>query len=346
MKIDARGIDKFLRAPPAGLRAALVFGPDEGLVRERAEALARTVCPDLRDPFRVADLGAQALADDPARLADEAAAIAMTGGQRVVRVRGFAGLHAATSAKLGRLLAEFIDDPPGDALVVIEAGELDGRSALRKAFDAAGNAAAIACYADEGEALAKLVRAALAAEKVRAGDETVDWLVARFGGDRGVIRSELAKLALYVGAGNEATLDDARAVVGDVGEPELDATIRAAAEGEAATLAAALARLADAGTSPIMTLRAAQRHFARLRAAAEFVDEGLDPRAALGRLRPPVFWKEQDSMLRQLRRWPVRRARQAAAILLDAEIAAKSGGGVPADLVVERALFRVAAAAR
>src|SRR5262245_42512192 len=97
MKLDARGFERLAKAADPKLRAILVHGPDEGLVRERGEALARAVCPDLRDPFRVADLGAQTLADDPARLADEAAAIAMTGGRRVVRVRGFAGLHPATS---------------------------------------------------------------------------------------------------------------------------------------------------------------------------------------------------------------------------------------------------------
>ena len=76
------------RQPPKKLTAALVFGPDQGLVRERADALAKTVVPDLNDPFRVAEIEKRRAGTDPARLFDEAAAISMIGGRRVVRVRG------------------------------------------------------------------------------------------------------------------------------------------------------------------------------------------------------------------------------------------------------------------
>ena len=87
MKLAAARVAAFLRRPDPEIRAVLFYGPDAGLVRERADAVARTVCPDLRDPFRVAELTAAALAADPARLADEAAQISLMGGRRVVRVR-------------------------------------------------------------------------------------------------------------------------------------------------------------------------------------------------------------------------------------------------------------------
>ena len=79
--------ESFLRAPDFGLLAVLVYGPDSGLVRERALDLAKGVVPDLTDPFRAVEITADALTGDSARLADEVAAIAMTGGRRVVIVR-------------------------------------------------------------------------------------------------------------------------------------------------------------------------------------------------------------------------------------------------------------------
>src|ERR1700761_7238023 len=84
----SRDADRFSAAPPRTLRAALVYGPDSGLVQERAEKLMKSVVPDLADPFNVSDLSETVLESDPARLADEAAAISMMGGRRVVRVRG------------------------------------------------------------------------------------------------------------------------------------------------------------------------------------------------------------------------------------------------------------------
>jgi DNA polymerase-3 subunit delta len=139
VKLAPSRISAFLQRPDPGIRAALLYGPDEGLVRERAGIAARTICPDLNDPFRVADLSAATLAADPARLADETAQLSLTGGRRVVRVRG-------AGDPLTKLFAEFLRSSPGDAFVVVEAGELPSRSTLRRAFEAARMAVAIGCY--------------------------------------------------------------------------------------------------------------------------------------------------------------------------------------------------------
>jgi DNA polymerase-3 subunit delta len=87
MKISPDRADAFAARPDPKARAVLVYGPDEGLVRERVQTLMKTVVEDLNDPFRVADLAQSAVKSDPALLADEAAAMALTGGRRVVRLR-------------------------------------------------------------------------------------------------------------------------------------------------------------------------------------------------------------------------------------------------------------------
>ena len=117
MRLAPSRIAAFLQRPDPEIRAVLLYGPDEGLVRERAAAIARSVCADLKDPFRVADLTAAVLAADPARLADEAAQLSLTGGRRVVRVRG-------AGDGLAKLFAEFLGGTPGEAFVAVEAGEL------------------------------------------------------------------------------------------------------------------------------------------------------------------------------------------------------------------------------
>src|SRR5260370_6491158 len=131
VKLPAGRVEGFLRRPDPETRAVLLYGPDTGLARERADALARSICPDLRDPFRVADLAASALAGDPARLADEAAQIGLMGGRRVVRVREAGGALASLFA---RVLPDAVGAPGGgDTPVLVEAGDLPARSALRPA---------------------------------------------------------------------------------------------------------------------------------------------------------------------------------------------------------------------
>ena len=127
MKLQARAIDGFLRSPDPKIRAVLLYGPDTGLVRDRAMALGRTVVADLSDPFRVTEMLGRAVADDPARLADEAAALSFTGGRRLIRVR------EAEDNVTAAFTAFLADRTPGDSLVIVESGDLGNRSKLRTA---------------------------------------------------------------------------------------------------------------------------------------------------------------------------------------------------------------------
>ncbi len=335
MKLDARSTARFLKSPDAAVRAVLVYGPDTGLVKERGEILARTVVDDLHDPFRVADLLGDTIADDPARLADEAAAIAMTGGRRVVRVRD-AGNETAVAFE------SFLSHPMGDALIVIEAGELDGRSALRKLFEKAENAAAIACYRDEGADLAGVVRETLQRSSVKVADDALAWLVEHLGGDRLVTRNELDKLALYVGAGKTVTIDDARALVGDSADIGFDDLANATAAGDLAELERARSRLDGEGIPAIAQLRAVQRHFTRLHLCAGMIAAGRDEKGAMMALRPPVFWKEEAAFRGQLKRWRGRALSAALARLVDAEIRCKSPGA-PTELIAAHCFMTLAA---
>jgi len=87
VKIEPRQAEAFLRKPDPKIRAVVVYGNDDGLVAERGTQLAKTVCEDLKDPFRVVDIAGEALKGDPARLADEFGAMSLMGGRRVIRVR-------------------------------------------------------------------------------------------------------------------------------------------------------------------------------------------------------------------------------------------------------------------
>ena len=52
----AADVDRFIARPDPARPVVLVFGPDAGLVRERAETLVRTAIDDPKDPFQLARL--------------------------------------------------------------------------------------------------------------------------------------------------------------------------------------------------------------------------------------------------------------------------------------------------
>ncbi len=338
MKLKPQNIRTFLSSPPDQVRAVLVYGPDGGLVRERAHILSATVVDDLGDPFRVAQLSAADLKADPARLYDEAAAVSMIGGRRLVRVR-------ADGETIPPSPFEYLLDAPGiDALVVVEAGDLPPRAPMRKLFEAADNAAALPCYADDAGTLDDVIRDTLTAGGLSISRDAARYLADHLGGDRMVTRSELEKIVLYKGGSGEVRLADAEACVGDNASLSTDTAVLAAAEGDFATLDRALTRLHQEGVSPITALRAAQRHLQRLHLAAALVDAGQSPDQAVGALRPPPFFKVRPRMTHQLRVWSRKRLGRALDMLFESEASCKRTG-MPAEAICGRALYRVATAA-
>jgi len=337
MKIQPARAEAFIAKPDPAIRAVLFYGPDAGLVRERAAALARTVVPDLRDPFRVAEETGAAVRADPAWVADEAAAISFGGGRRVVRIRSAGDAEAS-------VFEAFLQDAPGDALVVVEAGELTARSALRKLFEGARNAAAIACFVEEGDQLESFIARTLAGHGVKIAPDALEDLASRLGGDRMLTRNEVDKLALYVGKGGTASLDDVAASVGDSAELSLQDVAFATASGDVSRLLHAVDRAYAASESPIRLLRAAADHFRRLHMTAARIAIGQSPQQATDALRPKVFWKQTAEFEAQARRWPEPWLAAALDRLVQAEIDCKTTG-MPDRALCARVLLEITRAA-
>jgi DNA polymerase-3 subunit delta len=329
MKLTAAQVERFLRAPDPRARAILVYGPDEGLVRERVERLIAGALDDPADPFRLSELGLDAVRSEPARLADEARALTFTGGRRVVRLRQ--ATDQATAACRLLLAAQAVD-----ALVVIDAGDLGASSSLRRLIEQAANAAAIPCYRDQGRELGAQIDRLLAEHGLAAAPDARAYLMEHLGADRGVTRSELAKLALYVdeaGAeGGRIDLDLAARVIGDSAALGLDDLMDAVATGERAQAARCLDRLLGEGQAPVRIVRSLANHFARLQRFALLVERGEAAERVIEQARPPVHFRRKAAVGAALRRWPAGPAGSALARLLEAELACKRTGS-PAELL-------------
>jgi DNA polymerase III subunit delta len=338
MIVKSHEADRYVANPPKGLTVALVYGPDAGLVQERAEKLLKSVVPDLTDAFNAADLSEATLLADSARLADEVAAISMMGGRRVVRVRG-------AGNDLAELFESFLDDPKGDALLVIEAGDLAKTSALRKLFDGHKTAAALQCYPDSLRDLGDVVRDALRSEGLSIAPDALEEAVSRLGSDRGVTRREIEKLLLYMHGQKQVALEDVRAVMGDEAEARSESACDAAAGGDLAKLDRELERLWASDTQPAQVIRSAMGHFQKLVQARESTARGESLDMVMKRLRPPVHFSRSNAFKAQAQRWNTDKLGEALDMLLDAEVLTRTTG-VPSEAVCGRALMNIAAMAK
>lgn len=341
MKIEPRQAEAFLKKPDPKIRAVVIYGNDDGLIAERATQLARTVCEDLKDPFRVIDIAGDALKHDPARLADEFSAMSLMGGRRVVRVRP-AGEESAEA------LENLVAAPAGDALIVLEGGSLTPRSALRTLAETEPTLAAMPCYMDSAEALEGLVESSARAQGLNVDADALDWIVERLGGDRGQTRSEIDKLLLYK-AGDDSktvTIDDAMAVLGDTASIGIDNVIAATFDGEMAALDRALDRVFAEGGNPVQLVRSLQRHADQLHLVSGHAARGGNLEGAMFKARGlPRGGPVRQRFERHLRGWPLARLSAALTRILEAEMECKSTG-LPDEAIARRLCLGLASAAR
>src|SRR5471032_1700996 len=340
VKIEPRQVEAFLKKPDPKVRAVVIYGNDDGLVAERAMQLAKSICADLQDPFRVIDIAGDTLKHDPARLADEFSAMSLMGGRRVIRVRP-AGEESVTA------LENLVAATAGDALIVIEGGNLTPRSGLRVLAETESCLAAMPCYMDSAEALEGLVESSARAQGLNVDADALDWIVERLGGDRGQTRSEIDKLLLYK-AGDDAktiTLDDAMAVLGDTAAIGIDNVVAATCSGQLVALDRALDRVFAEGGNPVQLVRSLQRHVDQLHLVSAHARGGNFEGAMFKARGLARGGPMRQRFERHLHSWPLPRLSQALSRILDAEIDCKKTG-LPDEAIARRLCLALAQAAR
>jgi DNA polymerase-3 subunit delta len=285
-------------ARPGDQAVVLIYGPDRGLVSERALAFARGTGLKLDDPFSVVRLEAAEAERDAGRLLDEARTIPMFAARRLLWVRN-AGSQKSLAEEVKALLA----DPPRDATVLVEAGELRKTATLRTAVEASAAGMALPCYADEARDIDAVIDRELSKSGMRIAEDARHLLRRSLGGDRLASRGEIEKLALYAHGRNEIVAGDVKALTGDVSGLSLDDTVDLMLDGRIEEFDAAFTRNALAGSQAFLVLAAAIRHLQMLHVLRSGMS-GRSASAVVGGARPPIFNARRRTAERVLETWP------------------------------------------
>ncbi|MEM9579602.1 MAG: DNA polymerase III subunit delta [Pseudomonadota bacterium] len=340
MKLGPRDAAGYFAKPDTGKTGVLIYGPDAmRIALKRQELIAALIGPQGEEEMRLARIAAADLRKDPAMLGDAIKAQGFFPGPRVTFVED------ATDTLAKTITAALEDWQPGDAQVIVTAGQLNARSALRKLFEGHANAFAVGIYDDPPS------RAEIEAELARAGitapdRDVMDDLTALSRAlDPGDFRQTLEKIALYK-LGDPAPLnsEDVANCAPTSTEADLDDIIHIVAEARHGEIGPVMRKLQAQGVQPVALCIAALRHFKTLYYAAS------DPGGAaqgIGKLRPPVFGPRRDRLLRQAQGWGAHNLDAALSLLVETDLKLRSASQhAPAMALVERSLIRLAMMAR
>lgn len=265
--IKAHEADRALAAPDPSIRLFLFYGPDQGLIGERAQSMARSSVSDPADPFQLVRLDGTTLSADPMRLVDEANTIGLFGGKRAILVSSAAKCPVSA-------IEPVLSVPPIDAIVVLEAGDLARTSALRIAVERSRHGMAVPCYADETRGLDAVIDLVLRDYEMSIDRDARQLLSARIGIDRRVSQREIEKVATYAGQKSRIELSDVDAIVGDASARDIDDITDGVFSGSVAGVDLAFRRLCRAGEDPGVLLGLLSRHAQVLLSARLNIDAG------------------------------------------------------------------------
>lgn len=334
--VKTSDVESFLARPDPARPVVLVYGPDAGLVSERAQTLVKAAVDDVTDPFSLVRLEGEDLTGEPSRLAEEAQTIPLFGGKRAVWVKaGSRNIAAAVEAALGLDRLE--------CRIVIEAGDLRRNAPLRSLCERAKNAAALPCYSDSERDLARLIDSEMREAGLTLKPDARAMLIPLLGGDRAASRSEIRKLVLYAHGQGDVGVDDIAAVVTDASALVLDELVDAAFAGRAAELETLYGKAQAAGSAVGSILFAAQRQLAQLHRWRLAIEDGAP--FSLDSAQPPVHFRRKNAIEAALRMWNAARLGVAMIELADAVLASRRSPAL-ADAITERALLAIATRAR
>lgn len=310
----------------------LLYGKDEGLIRERARRLVKDIAGGNDDPFGTVSLTTPMLIEDPGRLSDEARAIPLLGGRRAIHVRVEGRFPV-------RAVQPLLEDPPIDSCIVLEAGDLAGNAPLRTACEKSDHAVALPCFPLEQRDLRDLARQRLAAAGLQADSEALDVLAGTLGADYALTLSELDKLILYRTGTGRVSAEDVETIVADAGAATPTGAVDLAFAGRVAEIETETNRLFRENVAADAILRTAISHAMLLSRVIAASGEG-GAGAALARER--LHFRRLDIVRQQLRQWNATKLERAFTTLHEAGQQIRSGGNTLGSAALVRMLWSLA----
>jgi DNA polymerase-3 subunit delta len=239
------------------------------------------------------------LRGDPALLADEAGAIDMFGGSKVIVIQ-------PAGEEILPAVEALLEAAAAESPVVAIAGKLGKTSGLLKVAESHPLALAHVSYELDARDAERLVVELARTEGLRVQPDVAASIASACANDRRMISQELAKYALYLDASPNAPKDLGSEALDAVGA-DLGGDFMGIADlalgGDVRRLSDALSRIDASGKETIPVVRSLQRRLLMLAPIRARVDSGERIQSVMTSLGKSLFWKDKPMVERMLALW-------------------------------------------
>lgn len=335
--VKGAGLRRFTQSPPREIRGVLLYGSDRAQISAAGEAIAAAWRAGSEPAPDIIRLHETEITAAPERISVELLTVSLFGGTKILWLFAPPAAAHATIIEAANEMS--------DARLIVQAPDLKKSSKLVQAFENAPHLAAVSCYGEEEKDVRAAIRAQLASEGYEIEPDAVALLHEKVGNSQLAASAEIQKLIAYAGEARRITVDDVAATTDDQTEAGFDDVMGAALDGNAAAAVGHFSRFVASGSNTAALLSLLQARLLRLHALRAAVDAGEPPVMAVKKLRPPVFFKQQEALIRQCQALPASTLSEMIGKVADA---VREGRTKPqlAEQIAERAILSVASRAR
>ena len=295
MKINSNKIDDFIKNQIKHLKGALLYGPDEGVVFERKKLIIKQILGENFDPLQLCQFNYKNILDSFYLVSDEANALSLMADRKFIIIDNI-------QESIVKNLTNYFQLLKSDCFILIIANDLSPSSKLRKLFETdKDQIISLPCYVDDEASLRRIIQSELKEYKINY--EIVNYFASLFHGNRKVLLNEIEKLKTFLGDKKDISSDDVEVIINSSKEQDFQSFANIIADLNLKQIKHEIKQNKKLGSNEITLCRILINYFTKLYKASCFVQLGMNIPQSVSSLKPPVFFKQKDQMIKHLNKW-------------------------------------------
>ncbi|OCW83577.1 DNA polymerase III subunit delta, partial [Pelagibacteraceae bacterium GOM-A5] len=235
--------------------------------------------------------------------------------------------------KNNTIIEEILNRKISDTKIVLKAGILEKRSKLRNLFEKNKNLVTIPFYEDDIKNLSSFVYEFLNRNNIKLSRESINLLIDRSGGDRNNLKLELEKIFDYSLSNKKIDFMSIQKL-SNLAE---NYSINELAENYLCKNPKSVSKILNENNYSeedcILIIRAILNKSKRLLNIIEENKKSNNIDEVISSFKPPIFWKEKESVKKQVKSWGLKELRQKIYRINEIEYLVKSNSGNSLNLV-------------
>jgi DNA polymerase III subunit delta len=245
-----------------------------------------------------------------------------------------------SSDKILEQISESLEREYKDVQIYVFAENLDKKSKLRSLFEKNKNLAIFACYEDTERTLITYINKELQDFKGLTG-EIVNLIISNSSQNRKIIKNELIKIKNYFldKKINKEKIEEILNIKNDKGFEEIRDK---ALIGEKDKINELLSSTTILNEDAFFYLNTLNYRIMRLHKIVKGSEENKDYEQMIDNLKPPVFWKDRPIILKQLKKWDLKKLEKTIVNIGKTEILMKKNSHLRNDIIIKELLVNLA----